>query len=65
MNTREPAMESRHSSMRGDGVHHFLGRRVEAAVVDAEAESSIVFLREQYAGVVGWLDPAIAGALVQ
>ena len=45
-----------------------MGQRVEAAVVDAEAEASIVFLREENACAergVGWLDPAIAGVLVQ
>ena len=37
VNTREPAMESKHSSMRGMGYTFFLGEGVEAAVVDAEA----------------------------
>ena len=45
-----------------------MGQRVEAAVVDAEAEASVALLREKHAGAergVGWLDPAIACVLVQ
>ena len=45
-----------------------MGEGVEAAVVDAEAETSIVLFREENAGSkrgVGWLDPAVAGVLVQ
>ena len=48
----------------GDGVHDFLCQLVEAAIVDAEAESAVVLLREKHASAergVGWLDPAIAG----
>ena len=51
-----------------NGVHDFLGEGVEAAVVDAEAESAIMLFREKYAGSkrgVGWLDPAVARVLVQ
>ena len=45
-----------------------MGEGVEAAVVDAEAESAIMLFREKYAGSkrgVGWLDPAVARVLVQ
>ena len=52
----------------GNGVHNFLGQRVEAAVVNAEAESAIVLLCEEHACAergVGWLNPAIAGVLFQ
>ena len=52
----------------GDGVHNFWGQRAQAAVVDAEAESAIVLLREKHTCAkrgVGWLNPAIAGVLVQ
>ena len=65
MNTREHAMALVYA---GNGVHDFLGRRVEAAVVDAEADTAIVLLREEHACAergVGWLDPAITGVLVQ
>ena len=43
-----------------------MGEGVEAAVVDAEAESVIMLFREKCAGCkrgVGWLDPAVACVL--
>ena len=45
-----------------------MGEGVEAAVVDAEVEASIVLFREEYAGSkrgVGWHDPAVTCVLVQ
>ena len=45
-----------------------MGEGVEAALVDAEAEASIVIFCEEYAGSkrgVGWLDPAVACVLVE
>ena len=52
----------------GDGVHDFLCQLVEAAIVDAEAETAIVLLSEEHACTVrgvGCLDPAVACVLVK
>ena len=52
----------------GDGVHNFLCERGEAALVNAEAGTAVVLLRENHECTVrgvGWLDPAVAGVLVQ